>query len=68
MMSPSQLVARKMRLEAKWNELWFENEYVTTEMNEIGQEVKRNVRTLQLEDQVRQRLDANHLENHLFAS
>jgi hypothetical protein len=57
-----------MRLEAKWNELWFENEYVTTEMNEIGQEVKRIVRTLQLEDQVRQRLDANHLENHLFAS
>ena len=67
-MSPSQLVARKMRLEAKWNELWFENEYVTTEMNEIGQEIKRIVRTLQLEDQVRQRLDANHLENHLFAS
>lgn len=68
--TPQQLIARKMELESKWNQLWLEEGKVSMEMHLMGSEIKAIVRELMVRDLENAESYANRpdYENHAFAS
>lgn len=62
------LFAKKLKLESDWNELFLKNGgEVTPEMSVLGDEIKKTIRSILQEQEIRTRKNTRDLEVHLYA-
>jgi hypothetical protein len=62
------LFAKKLKLESNWNELFLENRgKITPEMSVLGDEIKRVIRSIIIEQEIQANKNSRDYESHLFA-
>lgn len=62
------LFAKKLKLESRWNELFLENKgQITPEMSVLGDEIKRVIRSIIIEQEAEVHNNSRDGEIHLYA-